>query len=283
MRWVSGGVAASLLLATVAGCAIGPVAEPAPPVKGVVDAHNRRVELLRRVAASGTLEFTWVDEDGDRHREPGVDARLWLDLPDRVALRASKLGEDLFWLGCDAERYWIFDLVAEASQLIVNAQDTPVGAGDTLLMRPRDLVGLVGLVPVPPDALAAATWDGDRVAWRIRLESSGDGTTTELWIGGSGEAVAAEIIDALGATVFTATMRRYASVDVSGVSKAALPKFPTLIDIESRDGDFSIKLGLDTPTEPDDRFERQLRNVCDLALLAQRLQPVHVVGDRAPP
>jgi hypothetical protein len=155
-----------------------PPARPAPPdaagAVALIEAHNRRVELLSRTWARGVIEFRWRDEAGEEHFEPQVNARLWLDLPRRTALRAEKFDDVLLWLGSDVEHYWMFDLMSEETVLYAgrHAGAEPEAGRSPLLIRPLALVDLLGLTPIPvpeidaasPDAPGWLSFDGDRDA-----------------------------------------------------------------------------------------------------------------------
>jgi hypothetical protein len=269
----------ALLLLVLGGCAgqVKPPAEPLPPpdaatVAAIVEAHNERVALLDRTYSSGVLEYRWVDDRGDRHAEPQVNARLWLDLPRHTALRAEKLGDVLFWLGSDDERYWMFDLVRTPSTLLVGAHEASGARPPGLLVPPLALVDLIGLTPLPaPETLSARTVirDGEE---RIVLEGPGAGGPMRLFIvPGRDVPDRVEVLDAEGRPVLEASLVEYASVLLPGRSRIGLPRMPGRIDIVDAEGTMFVKLAIGETTV--DAPERQWAVVFDLDRLVESMRP----------
>ena len=103
---------------------------------------------------------------------------------------------------------------------------------------------------------------------RLHLDQSG------------GLPVRVETLTSSGELVLFSELRRHRSVVVPGVSRAALPRMPTLIDITDPAGALAVKLALDEPTGdigdgPWDRF-------FNLARLIKALRPDVVEGALPP-
>jgi hypothetical protein len=269
---------------------------PAPPeplkateAVALIEAHNRRVELLSQVWARGVIEFRWLDEAGEEHTEPQVNARLWLDLPRRTALRAEKLDEVLLWLGSDDGHYWMFDLMSEETVLYVGRHAGPEpGAGRApLLIRPLALVDLLGLMPIPvpeiddasPDAPGWFSFDAGRDACII--DAPGGGGRMRIYLDrSSGLPVRVETLSRDGRVLLFSELGRHRSVPVPGTSRAALPKMPTLIDLADPEGTVSVKLALDEPSG--DIEDQPWDRVFALSRLVEALRPERIEGDVAP-
>ena len=271
------GIASLVLVAALAGCAT-PAPEPAvePPhsvraidpeiAAALIEGHNSRVAMLRQVHASGVLEFRWVDEEGAEHFEPQVNAKLWIRAPRDTALRAEKLGEVLFWVGSDAERYWLFDFVSDERGLHVGRhEEAPSEGGEGLLLvRPLALLDLLGLTPIAESG-ATVTSRGAGDPWQVTAPGAG-GPMRIFFSPSTRLPERVESLNADGSVALASTLRRYASVDVSGVAVAARPRLATLIDIADPEETISVKLALDAP---DDETRDRL---FDLDTLRQHLQ-----------
>jgi hypothetical protein len=295
---LTAGLAVAALLVMAASCAPGgrgsrplePTAGP-PDVAAVIaliEAHNRRVELLSQFWARGVIELRWVDEAGEEHFEPQVNARLWLDLPWRTALRAEKMDEVLFWLGSDAEHYWMFDLMGGETVLYVGRHKEGIeDRRDPLLIRPLVLVDLLGLTPVPVPEIDEASagssawfsFDEERDACIITAD--GAGGPMRLYLDRhSGLPVRVETLSLAGEVLLFSELGRYETVPIRGIARAARPKAPTLIDLADPAGTISVKLALDQPSgelegQPWDR-------VFALSRLLQAMRPDRIEGDLRP-
>ena len=265
-------------------------AEPpdAPAVIALIEAHNRRLDSLSKFWARGVLEFRWVDDEGDEHIEPQVNARLWLDLPRRTALRAAKLDEVLFWLGSDPEHYWMFDLMGEETVLYVGRHaERPDARRNPLLVRPLALVDLLGLTPIPvpgsDDVPAGSSgwfsFDAERDACAIRTQGAGGPIRVFLDRHG-GLPVRVETLSRDGEVLLFSELGRYASVPIRGVARAGRPKMPTLIDLADPADTVFVKFALDQPSgdiegQPWDR-------IFALSRLLQAMRPDRIEGDLTP-
>ncbi|XHC24547.1 hypothetical protein ABWH91_09670 [Phycisphaerales bacterium ac7] len=160
-RWATAGAACAGMF--VSGCGkggdgpaveidsngISAMLETAEPVR---IAHNARVERLGVLWSRGIVAFRYRDAEGKLRDDQG-NANVQLILPDRFAMRIHKVGETLLWIGCDAERYWMIDLLTEPSRAYVGRHDDFTGEkGERvgLPVPPRELSRLMGLEELPP-------------------------------------------------------------------------------------------------------------------------------------
>lgn len=106
-----------------------------------------RVELRIR-----WLDEKSVDESGSECGSNGgnegggsqaVDGHLMARFPDRLAISLNKLGHELLWAGCDPDRYWVIDLMADGGPLAYLG-----GTGS-----PASRSSAAGLLPIRPDQL----------------------------------------------------------------------------------------------------------------------------------
>ena len=112
--------------------------------------------------------------------------------------------------------------------------------------------------------------DDDRNAWV--LTGVGAGAPARLYLDrATGFPVRVESLGTDGAVLLFSDLRRYQSSDVEGISKAALPRMPTMIDIADPDGTMAVKLALGEPTSkaPGGRWT----TVFDLDGLTRYLRP----------
>lgn len=161
---------------------------PAPPYAEVAERYNERVERLRSVIAPVVVRFTYRDEDGKQHTDQG-EGTLQVVRPDDVALSINKAGKELFWFGCDEQRYWWFDRDKHVAS--VGRHENFDAAGENgeapgLAIRPRDLMLVLGIMPLPvPDddnpGPGATQWsaDGRRLGVTTRTAAGG---YQRLWL-----------------------------------------------------------------------------------------------------
>lgn len=248
-----------------------PVRDPAV-VAALIERYNDRVRLLDQMYARGVIEFRWVDRDGEEHFEPQINAKLWVDLPRRTALRGEKLGETYIWLGSDADRYWMFDLAGDTRRLYVGRHDTFTEQDAvSVLVRPVTLLDLLGLTPLPAFEPAATSFDEARTAWVVRVEGAG-GPMRVFLDPTSALPVRVESLDDAGEIVLFSDLGRYAAVRIGGMSVLALPRAPTLIDISNPEGTVAVKLAFGDVTG------ETAPRVFDLRGLIDHLRPERIEG-----
>ncbi len=127
-----------------------PHGEP-PSYAQVAAAQNERIALVKRYWVSHTFRLEW-EEDGETRVESGEGNLVFIP-PNQVALTLSKLGEILFWAGCDAERYWLFVGGGDSEAYIARNENAfhPRCEALPLPIHPHDLIELMGLMPFPTE------------------------------------------------------------------------------------------------------------------------------------
>ncbi|MCP3903350.1 MAG: hypothetical protein GY715_06915 [Planctomycetes bacterium] len=243
--------------------------------------HNERVEHLRRLHSIGVLEFEWVGEDGKRHHEPQVNMTLWIDLPRGTALRAEKLGENLLWVGSNAERYWVFDLMSSEPRLFDGPHDAPIhGGASPFVIRPLALLDLLALSPVadPAGPGSPSPVRVDPKTGAMVVTTAGRGGPMRLHLDTvTGLPRRVETLSPAGEVALFSVLDRDRSVPVPGVSIAARPRQATRIRIADPAGTVGIGLFLDSPgpRDPSDRWDR----VFDFDRLLRAFRPVIINGE----
>jgi hypothetical protein len=160
---------------------------PAPDYGAVAVSYNQRVERLASLIAPAVVRFTYRDEEGHWTTDQG-EGTLQVVRPDRVALSIGKAGKRLFWFGCDAERYWWFDLVDKRIASVGRHDrfdpDRPGGPG--LAISPLDVALLLSISPLPvpaadEPAAGATQWSEDGRWLGVTTRTDSDGYQ-RLWL-----------------------------------------------------------------------------------------------------
>jgi hypothetical protein len=164
--------------------------------------------------------------------------------PYNVALSIGKLGETLFWLGGDAERFWIFEL-GEMDRVSVSRHDN-VGSACARAMsvpvHPLTLVELIGITPL--DAGAGG---------RVGLDESGERLVVDIpHTGGSRRLLLdhetllperVELYDGEGALAIWSELDEYERIAMDG-SPGFNPQIATRIEIDSSDESAQVRVFL---------------------------------------
>ncbi|TVQ31243.1 MAG: hypothetical protein EA376_10255 [Phycisphaeraceae bacterium] len=139
--------------------------EPPPSYADIARVYNERADRLDRVWARAVVRFDYEDDRGRMRREQG-EGHLQYLAPGRLALSVGKLGETLFWLGCDEQRYWWFDLHESNQASIGRHQNLGRSCNKSLGLpaHPHDIIQLLGVTPLPTGSIASSArvgWSGD--------------------------------------------------------------------------------------------------------------------------
>ncbi|MHC4908163.1 MAG: hypothetical protein ACYTF9_00380 [Planctomycetota bacterium] len=282
-------LAASIVLA---GCDTTPVVDeaaadpgtPAPAYADLAAAHNARVANLRDIACPiGTVELHWMEDEKERWAQG--DAEMWIRLPRHTALRLSKLGDDLLWLGSDAERYWLFDLLDDGVTLVTAAHDTPMSASGAgrIPARPLVLLDLLGITPLPTFESGGPTvaWDEEAGGWGFVVDSAAGRVRMVLDEPGR-LPIRIDALDAdeaaENAVIATSRLREYAPVPIDGLSVLDHPLMAQVIQIEDRVGGRAEFFLRRWSGREEDRARDQL---FELDRLRRAMPPDRVFGERA--
>lgn len=223
------------LVGLVGGCAPAkdheePILRGALPEYSAVAArYNERAGLLQKLWGRTQVQIRYTDDEGDRRFEQG-EGFLSIDQPERVALSVGKLGETLFWLGCDGERYWSIDLTGKEPRAYVGRHDGAarqghsVGAGGGGLaatVSPRDFPRLLG-IEVLPTGGGVMQWseDGRLLGVVVPIVGAGGvvGGRQRVWLDPESlEPRLVELYDGRGTATLVAQINELDFVAVPGV------------------------------------------------------------------
>jgi hypothetical protein len=248
-------LAAAAGVIPVGGCAqqrdeAAVVRSAAPPYAEVAAQFNQRVERLGRVWGQATVQIRYNDADGDRRWEQG-EGFLTLQRPDRVALSVGKLGETLFWLGGDGERYWWLDLSSKPKRATSGRYDGPARRGGlstrlgglAATISPKDLFALLAIEPLPTEG-GVSRWSADGRWLGLETAWAGTGRRVVWVIPGTLEAQKVELFsDASGPAVLSAVLTVYEPVDQVGDSRIR-PQVPGRAVITHTESGTELRLAL---------------------------------------
>jgi len=254
-RWKAcqSNAAVALLLLTL-GCKSTPSTNgiprtaPPPTYERIAETYNTRAERLDRLWARAVVQVRYLDEEGDRRSVQG-EGHLQLIQPSRLALSAGKLGETLFWLGGDAERFWVFEL-GDASRASVGRHENvgrPCARALAAPVHPLEAIDLLGVVPLPTAGDGAlrpsVAWSEDGRA--IVVEILGRFGPMRLFLTPDDMLPARiELLDAMtGAPAVVATLEDHERIDLSG-SPGFNPRVASRVVITHPDSESEIRLSL---------------------------------------
>ena len=172
-------------------------------VSGCMEAHRSgeprcRRPLRRKPCRPGLNVFSGF-MDGVSSNSSGLtspdpissrgDLEFWIDGPDRLAIRISKLGDTYLWLGMNSREAWVFDLTQQPTRLLRDQIDRLQEPGlengpwlTILEMVQLMKIGLGAVSPPPVEDLVSSEMRGDSIAqydWRVD-SPSGNGTRRQL-------------------------------------------------------------------------------------------------------
>lgn len=261
MGWI--GVAGAGLGVLLVGCSGSPSkssdspdavvanAKPTPTYEEIAARYNERAARLERLWARAVVRLTYADEKGDRHTDQG-EGVLQMIRPDRVGLSIKKAGKMLFWLGCDAERYWFFDVVDEKiGRVGRNPKEGVLSAGGNATgigIPPRELFELIGMTTLDASAKGSVAWskDGEQLVVTIVKQSRGEvvGGETALWLSpASFEPTRIERRDARGRVIISSALADYEGVEIEGQG-GLKPRLATKLDAMHAPSGTQIRLDL---------------------------------------
>ena len=250
-----------------------------PDATAIIESHNLNASRLKQIDATGVLQIRWVQSNG-RTREEQGEAHLWIDQPRKTALRVSKLGEDLFWIGSDQERFWLFDLLDDDNtSLITHPHGTSLVWGDgadAIELQPLALLDLMGVTELRQTDGEPTYSDTDQ-CWLIPV-SGAAGPLLIAWDPTTRIVRGLKLLDQDGDVRMTSSLRRRASVDIFDGVAFERPQMATLIDFEVPDGRGRLKLALEQDVFGD-LGDQPVDRLFNLDVLRRRFRPDNVQGD----
>jgi hypothetical protein len=257
---------------------------PSPDSAALIAQHNRRVSKLDRFYADGVITLRWRDDKG-RHEEQ-ADVELWMDRPQRAALRIHKLGEEFLYAGASERGAWLFDLRNDdepVAHLAQPGQSLAVDASSPIDLDPASLTDLLGLTVLPGDMkLVDVQTDAHAPQWLATLPR-GDHAVSIQFDSKTFLPTAIESrFSASGPPLRSAlVLDSYQSVELDGMAPGDYPKLARRIridDVAREDDEISIMIGFASGRAAD-----QNDRVFDIDLLMKRFEPTRIEGALAPP
>ena len=277
-------------------------------IAGLVAEHDRRVARLEVLESRAAVELRWKDADGE-HFEP-CDADIFLSRGGRGAVRLTKLGNNLLWVGGDGTQVWVFELGSSPTRATVYqglghgaAIDAgeAVGGGEFTLLSPRSLRSLAALaavgdawelVPIEAPARATASEPAgadaasvasdpvaptlaappacERYAVRFPVEA---GIVATMRFGRDGLPAEVRLDDRSGTALARARLSDPVAARADGLAVGAWPRLPTRIEVDAPRSGASLRLKLDEPVAMERRAKARF---FDLAALLAQLRPEQV-------
>ncbi|TVQ78192.1 MAG: hypothetical protein EA380_06480 [Phycisphaeraceae bacterium] len=265
------------------GCRSGPrpgTDAPVPPPVEVVEHWNERAERLDRLWGRVAVTFRFTDQDGRRRFEQGEGHFQLLD-GAHLALSVGKLSEVMLWIGSDETRYWLIERFEQrrawfgAHESFTRAKGERIG----LPIAPRELLVLMGLAPLDPDA----DWTTSRTKSGATLLTIREPNSASSWRAELAPDTrlpeTVELLDADGAVILRAEhtvvrpaiIRYERSSDFDHIARAISISYPA--------ADASLTINFDAELFDGRRTGRPRRNAFNLEGLLNALGPMDEVVD----
>jgi len=235
------------LLVALTGCESIPRTAPQQPsqmpsYQELVARYNKNLARVDRLWARTVVELTWHDEKGTHHEQG--DGNLIVILPNQVALSIGKLGHTGMWAGCDAHRYWLFDLRKNHDKLFVGTHNQAQRQRShhwPLPVKPNELTVLLGLTPIQSAPAVTPTVAWDNAAFVIEPVSR----RLRLWIDpNTARPVRIDLLDETGRKRVTCLLSRWKRVTLENTPPGALPWAATRLEISliGQEGEMTLFL-----------------------------------------
>ena len=223
----------ALLLLVASGCgpARGPLAAatagPQMTPAEVLAAHNAWADSLEHLwsRAATNLVMPRSESHGERVRYD-TEGHLFIIKPDRLFLHGQVLGQEVFKMGLDSERFWLW--VRPGANTIWTGRRG--GEGERrFILAPADLLTALGVLPIDlaPDELAAFdTQPNQYVLTRQRMFGGEKIPVGRTWFDRrSLRPVRIDLFDDAGVCVVMAELLRYQRIGEVDVCTAYRVRF----------------------------------------------------------
>ena len=260
------------------GCQAPPEIAPvvAEDYLRICSVQNQRASIFRILESSGTIELRQSDEDGSSFDSCSLD--LWRN-DDDFALRLKKFGERFLWIGSDGADWWVFELAADPSRLLVLPIDVQgavsLGTQESLL-GPRKLLQMSGLLPLDPEATLEKleSTDDGWIAFEITSQIPGEWARMR-WEVDPKRLLPRRIsaLDPDGAVQLVATLDAYEPIPARDLPIGAWPQFARKVFIQDSSGATDVRLFFN---KPNSRGKRIKPSLFDLQRLINTFKPSKV-------
>ncbi len=338
---VAGGIVAGGIVAIVAGGGCAPkvqragdggaavaAADPRSPevaraelaeaeraLAEVIARHNARTARLETFESRASLELRYADRDGEHFDQ--CEADIFLASGGRGAVRATKVGNNLLWVGSDGAQGWMFRLDREPTSLTVfnrvddgamgellagvsggGAAGGAAGTEGFALLAPQSVRLLAGLRAIeapyavrPVDGADLALPVAERHEVVVRAMA---GLDVAVRFGRDGLPATVTASSPSGARLLTATLGEYESAQAANIAQGAWPKVPRRIAVtadQSKVGGGAVAGGskaevriyLDAPVAMAKRMKPKFFVLADLVALLRPDSVQHVISVNGAP
>ncbi len=228
----------------------------------IIDSHNLRASRLDTLESRASLELRYRDSDGEHFDQ--CEADIFLASGDRGALRATKVGTNLLWVGSDGVRGWVFLLEKDPTSLTVyDRVDTRAwssaldgGAADELiLLAPKSVRTLGGMHAIPadarvvrlPDAPSGAPAGGSVLDRHAVVYAPFAGCEIALRFTADGLPAEVRVLDRGDGPRFVARLSEYTPAPAANLAQGAWPKVPRRIEVDAARRGATVRIYLDEP------------------------------------
>ena len=242
----------------------------------ICSVQNKRASIFRILESSGTIELRQSSDDGSSFDSCNLD--LWRD-QGNFALRLRKFGERFLWVGSDGTSWWVFELAADPSRLVVLPMDVQgaVGLGtQESVLGPRKLLQMSGLLPLDPEASVEKlqSTDDGLIAFEITSEVPGEWDRMR-WEVDPKRLLPRRIsaVNSDGSVELVATLKGYEPIPARDLPIGAWPQFARKVFIKDASGATDVRLFFN---KPNSRGERIKPGLFDLQRLINTFKPSKV-------
>lgn len=264
-------VLSGVLLLSLAGCNEpaktggndAPPLNPPQPYAEIAAAYNQRVQVIERIWSRAVVEVEWIDKAGKKQLEQG-EGPLIVRKPGELALAIGKVGITRFWLGCDDEYYWFFDLPDNNRTAYFGRQDQIAHEQSQSLplpLRPDQLIRLAGVTALPTfdDPSAADAVKVERIAGGHRItlppEQGFGGLVMRTTIDADYHATRIELLTSKGQLMVDATLSAFKRMEITGQPPGAWPSIARRIRVALPQHKAQVTLFIEKLTDDPDKVK----------------------------
>ncbi len=222
---------------------------PPPAYTQIVARYNARVARLERLWTPIAVRLRGTNDRGETFDE-STEGYLLFVRPRNVSLSILKIGEEYFRLGSNPTDFWWFDMTGDTSVALRGTHDRADPAAIRRFgvpVHPLDLVELLAITPLDPQARADVTWADGRTV-RVTLPGR-SGPRRLLLDAESLEPREAAVLGRDGTPTITAALSEYVAAEVLD-QRAARPRLASLVEVRFAGNDLTCRLQL---TQPENR------------------------------
>jgi hypothetical protein len=210
---VAAGLAAVGLL-----CGCGPARGPAPSPPAaalgpadVIAAHNAWADSIERVWSRAAIYLSFPTGEPNKARlQQDLDGHLFVVKPDRLFLHGQILGQEIFTIGMNPDKYWLW-VRPQVDTVWVGKRGGP--GERRFIVSPEDLMSALGIFRIDLGAGGMAAFTAQRQHYLLsedRRFGSGRAPVRRVWFDPRTlRPVRVDLYDGAGKCILMAEMMRY--------------------------------------------------------------------------